>query len=139
MAVATPLPDLVRLRPAGTKRSSKRDLIVHVHGLREPDLMYKIARTITTTEDGLLRALAAREQSVIVTHSAERRERELISLIADLHWRLAACDEMIEQLEAARVRYRDAIQTARGATGDSTLGASAWQILTDALREGGDL
>jgi hypothetical protein len=42
---------------AGWCAGSGRDLIVHVAGLREPDLMYKLARRITVTVAELITAL----------------------------------------------------------------------------------
>lgn len=43
---------------AGWCAGSGRDLIVHVAGLREPDLMYRIGRLITITDAELLTALS---------------------------------------------------------------------------------
>lgn len=43
---------------AGWCAGSGRDLIVHVAGMREPDLMYKVGRVMTTTDQQLLDALA---------------------------------------------------------------------------------
>jgi hypothetical protein len=42
---------------AGWCAGSGRDLIVHVAGLREPDLMYKVGRCFTLTDDELLAQL----------------------------------------------------------------------------------
>ena len=44
-----------------------------------------------------------------------------------------------DEAEARRIHYRDSIQIARQATGSVIGGQLVWDILTDALREGGDL
>ena len=49
--MSTALPDLERLRPAGTKRSSKRDLIVHVFLRQEGHLSADDLVTISKRED----------------------------------------------------------------------------------------
>ena len=46
---------------AGWCAGSGRDVIVHVAGLREPDLMYRLGRCITVSDRELLEALAPRE------------------------------------------------------------------------------
>lgn len=43
---------------AGWCAGSGRDLIVHVAALREPDLMYKLGRVLTTSDEQLLAALS---------------------------------------------------------------------------------
>lgn len=43
---------------AGWSKGAGKHLVVHVAGLREPDLMYKIADVFTTRDDELLDALS---------------------------------------------------------------------------------
>lgn len=69
---------------AGWCRGSGRDLIVHVAGIREPELMYKVGR-FTLTDGALLAALSApvSSQSAAPPQGTAHIEHEYTSLVAE--------------------------------------------------------
>lgn len=84
---------------AGWCAGSGRDVIVHVAGLREPDLMYKLGRCFTLTDEALLDELA----KPIVDLEATSTRAAIRAVVAEIR----AANQQAISGEEARLRARE--------------------------------